>query len=584
MSGRTCQLCGKALSRFSVGSGGDFCSREHRNQFRLRSGMDRLMEANKVASLMRRRENAKAIPSAQLARDYQVMPRVAPVLQIALRPPNVQPLHALQAILETPRMAAQTRNLLIAHRAAASMDGKVRSFETGGFQVWRRPMLPPRSQRFPTQIVPAGIVLPRLNSASMAELRREANELRLHLQRTHIGGNGIQVKPLQMALRTCREPQKPRRLNNSADRGRELRVSGGIGFRLVKPRLRPLKFARPSTAKPAGSGRPSPLHIPSQPVKSTVTTAGVVRFTVRVPSPPNGPKPTRTNALRWPGVRIGGPELPRQSTPIARSCGVKWIAPEANAPQFRYRNGVARLRPPAPSSPSLPPPPPRSLQPAQRLTLVEFRPQAIPFECPTALHGTLLGGTHLGAPPVRKMETAPAALEEHFDAGLHHWMGGVADWKVDVAGVRAGSLALYSPSLDLANYTLEFLTRIESRSVTWVFRATSLNEYYQATLSVLPGGGYELRRCAVMAGAAQDATVRSAPAPATSGKTAVTVRTRVMGSEFAVSVDGQAIDTWTDTRLAAGGIGFVGAPEERTRLYWVKVTPTGHLSKEYLKR
>src|SRR5580692_3347786 len=85
MNGRTCQLCGKALSRFTVGSGGDFSSREHRNQFRLRLGMDRLLEANKVASLMRRRENAKVIPSAQLARDFKIQPRVAPPARIVLR-------------------------------------------------------------------------------------------------------------------------------------------------------------------------------------------------------------------------------------------------------------------------------------------------------------------------------------------------------------------------------------------------------------------------------------------------------------------------------------------------------------------
>lgn len=61
MSARACQLCGKPLSRIRVGTDGDFCSREHRNQFRLRQGMDRLMEANTVASLMRRRERPKNI-------------------------------------------------------------------------------------------------------------------------------------------------------------------------------------------------------------------------------------------------------------------------------------------------------------------------------------------------------------------------------------------------------------------------------------------------------------------------------------------------------------------------------------------
>ena len=48
MAARTCMLCGKALSRIWAGNGEDFCSREHRNQYRLRRGMDRLLEANKV--------------------------------------------------------------------------------------------------------------------------------------------------------------------------------------------------------------------------------------------------------------------------------------------------------------------------------------------------------------------------------------------------------------------------------------------------------------------------------------------------------------------------------------------------------
>jgi hypothetical protein len=191
-----------------------------------------------------------------------------------------------------------------------------------------------------------------------------------------------------------------------------------------------------------------------------------------------------------------------------------------------------------------------------------------------------------GAAPVRKVDTPPATMEEHFDAGLHNWAGGTADWKVDVAGVRPGSLALYSPSLDLANYLLEFLTRIEQRGMSWVFRAADYQDYYQATLSLAPGGGYEFRRQAVIGGVAEGPAVRAVPpvSPAQTGKTAVTVRTRVSGNEFTISLDGQVIDTWTDARLTAGGVGFLGSPEERARLYWVKVTPIGHTSKEYSKR
>ena len=66
MSARSCQLCGKSLSRLRVGGDGDFCSKEHRNQYGLRRGMDRLEEANKVTSLMRRRENPRQISPARL--------------------------------------------------------------------------------------------------------------------------------------------------------------------------------------------------------------------------------------------------------------------------------------------------------------------------------------------------------------------------------------------------------------------------------------------------------------------------------------------------------------------------------------
>jgi hypothetical protein len=61
MNAKNCMLCGRPLGRIRVGAGGDFCSREHRNQYRLRRSMDCLTEANKVSTLARRRENPKAL-------------------------------------------------------------------------------------------------------------------------------------------------------------------------------------------------------------------------------------------------------------------------------------------------------------------------------------------------------------------------------------------------------------------------------------------------------------------------------------------------------------------------------------------
>src|SRR5437763_7962051 len=75
MSVKTCQLCGKALSRLRVGADPEFCSKEHRSQFRLRKGMDRLVEVNKVANLMRRRESPKQIAFSTLLSQSAITPR-----------------------------------------------------------------------------------------------------------------------------------------------------------------------------------------------------------------------------------------------------------------------------------------------------------------------------------------------------------------------------------------------------------------------------------------------------------------------------------------------------------------------------
>ena len=588
MNGRTCQLCGKALSRFSVGSGGDFCSREHRNQFRLRLGMDRLMEANKVANLMRRRENAKSIPTSQLARDFKPSPRSAPVVRMPVRPPKARPVPHLAAALESPVIASRAHAWRpTAGQTAAAMEAKVRSIDGQAFHSQtKRLCLPPRKDAFRTQIIAAGAVEPRQVCASIAQLRRQVTELRLNLRKTQIGGLGIQVRALHLGAQNCQEPQPARRLTNHADRGCELRVSGGIGFRPATPRVRPIEFARPKTQVRLDPTPPRKLAASWREMKSSTQSAGVVRFALRGPAGPIPPAHSNGVGFRWPNTLLSASDTPRESSSVTRSCDIRWITPAPCPPELRHTNGVVHLRPLKPPVPLLSRPAPRGILSEHRLTLVAFQPQDAIFECPTALHGTLLSGAHFGTPPLRKVEMPLPTLEEHFDAGLTNWTGGTHDWKVDVAGVRPGSLALYSPSMELSNYQVEFLTRTDLRGITWVFRASGLHEYYKATLAVAKGGGYEFRRCAVIGDLAEGSTTRQAPpaSAASSGKTAVTVRMRVAGNDFTVSIDGQVIETWSDARLTTGGIGFVGAPEERARLYWVKVTPMGHTSKEYSKR
>ena len=111
MSAKVCQLCGKPLSRLRVGGDGEFCSREHRNQYGLRRGMDRLEEVNKVTSLMRRREIPRHISLARL------MCNSAPAARGFLEPrgyspsSEIRPFAPVFRIPEPPRMSAPWQNV-----------------------------------------------------------------------------------------------------------------------------------------------------------------------------------------------------------------------------------------------------------------------------------------------------------------------------------------------------------------------------------------------------------------------------------------------------------------------------------------
>ena len=171
-------------------------------------------------------------------------------------------------------------------------------------------------------------------------------------------------------------------------------------------------------------------------------------------------------------------------------------------------------------------------------------------------------------------------IEEHFGSGWDDWVGGMKDWLVDVAGVRTGPLALYSPTLELIDYELDFLARIDTRSLTWVVRAAGLDEYLRCTLTAVAGGELEFSRCAVVGGVAQPPVTCEQRFPG-KPRSAMTVNTRVSGDTFAVSVDGNNIDTWDDDRFPMGGIGFIGAPDDRARLYWVRLSSTELTAKEH---
>jgi hypothetical protein len=175
------------------------------------------------------------------------------------------------------------------------------------------------------------------------------------------------------------------------------------------------------------------------------------------------------------------------------------------------------------------------------------------------------------------LERAAVALTDDFRAGLADWEGEgdwARAWSYDQSGfVRTGPMALYTPSLQLTNYTMEFLGQIEKRSLGWVVRAADSRNYYAVKLTVAdPGPVPEviIQRYAVIDGKAQGVKQKRLPIEVRMD-TLYRIQMEVRENDFTLSVQGQVVDSWSEPRLPKGGIGFFSGKGELARLRWVGV-------------
>jgi hypothetical protein len=175
-------------------------------------------------------------------------------------------------------------------------------------------------------------------------------------------------------------------------------------------------------------------------------------------------------------------------------------------------------------------------------------------------------------------ERAGVELFDDFRSGLSSWQGGkdwAESWSYDNAGfVRAGALALFSPSLEMADYEFEFLGRIEKKALSWVVRAQDTRNYHALKIVITRPGplpSIALVRSAVIAGKEGPQT-RIPLALTVTNDTLYRVKTTVRGNSFTVSVQGRVVATWSDERLRRGGVGFFNSKGEQSLLRWVTVT------------
>jgi hypothetical protein len=134
-------------------------------------------------------------------------------------------------------------------------------------------------------------------------------------------------------------------------------------------------------------------------------------------------------------------------------------------------------------------------------------------------------------------------------------------------------MALYTPTLELQDYRVEFLAQIEKKALSWAVRAADL-ENYQVVKLVLSDSGpvprAEIVRYAVVDGKRGKETRKPLPMSVTRD-TIYRVAIDIRKNDVVLTVQGAVVDTWTEPRLARGGVGFFSAPGEKARLRWVGV-------------
>jgi hypothetical protein len=172
---------------------------------------------------------------------------------------------------------------------------------------------------------------------------------------------------------------------------------------------------------------------------------------------------------------------------------------------------------------------------------------------------------------------ATILIEEDFDSGLTGWASpgdSLTSWSVDeMKFVQPGKLALLQKSIPLTDYRFEFSARLEQKSMSFVIRAADTRNYYVSQLVVVREGPQPLLNIVhypVVDGVEGPKT--ELPLPLQMDLTKMfTVLGTVRGENFTVSINGQMVDNWSDSRFLQGGIGFYTEKGARYRLKWVRV-------------
>ena len=387
MSARTCLLCGKTLSRIWVGAGDDFCSREHGNQYRLKRGMDRLTETNKISILMRRRENPKPIVSASLPLDSAAARRDFSEVKISAAGGARFPLLPRLSVSATTRISPVSERYAEPSLQCLAGSSEPRQADCSLLRFSARktaPWAPVSRAASPVRIPRVRAALLRKRIVGTGSEHRGFGAFRQAGMRAHAGLGGIGPSRIEPPGAACfLNAQRPLRLETAQGTNNVRGGAHGFGFRRQARQgavgAWPLK-ARVVVASLASPARQF-LYL-----RKTWNGRAASRAMSRRISPQGWVYPSlfaRVSAtgIQWPGAaRIGRRSPCQADTPSVREWGPLWNVSElAGFPDPRRSLTAPERGMPTPRVVALPLAPVRANGVAHHVALAPFAPQNSAF-------------------------------------------------------------------------------------------------------------------------------------------------------------------------------------------------------------
>ena len=137
-------------------------------------------------------------------------------------------------------------------------------------------------------------------------------------------------------------------------------------------------------------------------------------------------------------------------------------------------------------------------------------------------------------------------------------------------------LVLYRPTMGATDGRLEFTWKPGDGAVGWIFRVKDKDNYYaMAIKSLRPGSSpaFSVEHFTVYKGTeGPHATKMIILAE---NKPALQIRMDVNAAIFKLYVEGKVVESWTDNRLLAGGLGFLDQPDRPGEVQSVRMAFSG---------